>query len=64
MSFKRKGTVDWTPIYLLLVIAIAAVLLITFVKPMFSGASSAASKNFGQVKSLVGSSAQLIALVT
>jgi len=36
---------EWAPLYLLVVLAIAAILLVTFVKPMFRNAAVAAEQN-------------------
>lgn len=36
---------EWAPLYLLVVLAIAAILLVTFVKPMFRTAAVAAETN-------------------
>ena len=46
MSFfrKRRGS-EWAPLYLVIVMAIAAVLIITLVKPMFRTASATAAEN-------------------
>ena len=44
---------DWTPIYMLIVVIIAAILIITLVKPLFRGAADAASQNLGAASNLV-----------
>ncbi len=36
---------DWTPIYMLIVVIIAAIILISVVKPMFSDAARSAGSN-------------------
>ncbi len=38
-----KGDMNWTPIYLLILAVIAAILLISVIKPMFQQAVSSAS---------------------
>ncbi|MDP2717716.1 MAG: hypothetical protein Q8P02_03155 [Candidatus Micrarchaeota archaeon] len=45
-----RGSSEWGPIYMLVVLAIAAVLLVTFVKPLFSSASSTAQSVSGAAK--------------
>ena len=37
---SERGDVNWTPIYLLILAAIAAILLISVIKPMFQSAVS------------------------
>ena len=39
----NRGDVNWTPIYLLILAAIAVILLISVIKPMFQSAVSSAS---------------------
>ncbi len=41
---------EWAPLYLLVVLAIAAILLVTFVKPMFRTAAVAAEQNADAAK--------------
>lgn len=41
---------EWAPLYLLVVLAIAAILLVTFVKPMFRQAAVTADENTKQAK--------------
>ena len=40
LGLTRKGDVNWTVIYLLILAAIAVILLISVLKPMFMSASS------------------------
>jgi len=42
---KKLKAQGWTPIYLIIVIIIAVILLVTFVKPLFQQASGAAGEN-------------------
>jgi len=49
---KRKGSSEWTPIYLLIVMIIAAVLIFVFIKPMFKQASQTASENLGEARTI------------
>jgi len=39
----NRGDVNWTPIYLLILAAIAMILLISVIKPMFQSAMASAS---------------------
>ncbi len=57
-----RGSSEWGPIYMLVVLAIAAVLLVTFIKPLFSSASSTASSVAGQAKDAAQSALWLLAL--
>lgn len=43
MSRGRKSQ-NWTPIYMIIVIIIAVILLVTFVKPLFNQAGGVASQ--------------------
>ncbi|MBI5229313.1 hypothetical protein HY991_04330 [Candidatus Micrarchaeota archaeon] len=43
----KRGS-EWTPIYMLLVIIIAAVLIITLIKPALQYAAAQASENLGE----------------
>ena len=38
----RRGDVNWTPIYILILAVIAVILLISVIKPMFQGALASA----------------------
>jgi len=40
---NSKGDVNWTPIYLLILAAIAVILLISVIKPLFQSAVAGAS---------------------
>ncbi|MEK6923988.1 MAG: hypothetical protein AABW54_01995 [Candidatus Micrarchaeota archaeon] len=40
----KRGS-DWSPIYMLLVVIIAAILIITLIKPAFQSAAGTASGN-------------------
>lgn len=39
----KKGDVNWTPIYLIILAAIALILLVSVVKPMFQSALQGAA---------------------
>lgn len=52
---KRRRASEWAPIYLVLVVAIALVLLITLVKPMFRGAQASASSNLDTAQTIAKS---------
>jgi type II secretory pathway component PulF len=49
-----KKAQSWTPIYLLIVAAIAIILIITFVKPLFQQASSTAAETSQSAKTVIG----------
>ncbi|GEM_PF-2104360 len=51
---------EWAPLYLLVVLAIAAILLVTFVKPMFRQASVQAEKNAEEARDVAKSLAPLL----
>lgn len=55
-----KGSTEWTPMYLLIVLAIAAVLLITFVKPLFRQASVASDLNAQDARRALGAISFLV----
>lgn len=38
---------DWTPIYMLIVVIIAAIVILAIVKPLFRGAAETAGQNLG-----------------
>jgi hypothetical protein len=50
---KFKGATEWTPIYMLIVMVIAAILIITLAKPILGNAANVASGNLEESKSLV-----------
>lgn len=39
----KKGAAEWTPIYMLVVMIIAAILIVTLIKPMFRRAAASTS---------------------
>ncbi len=41
----KRGSTEWTPIYLVIVAAIALILIITFVKPLLQQSAGAAESN-------------------
>ncbi len=51
---------EWAPLYLLVVLAIAAILLVTFVKPMFRQAAVSAEETSQQAKDAAKSFALLL----
>lgn len=55
----RRGQ-GWTPIYLLIVLIIAAVLIITLVKPLFRQASLSAEENIGEAAGIAKSASLLV----
>ncbi len=48
-----KGS-EWTPIYLMIVLIIAAILLVEVIKPVMKQAASTASSNLAQSNNLIG----------
>ncbi|MFH0835603.1 MAG: hypothetical protein V1834_00380 [Candidatus Micrarchaeota archaeon] len=46
----RKGDTNWTPIYLVLVIAIALILIVTFIKPLFKSAGESSAENLAEAR--------------
>ncbi len=59
---ERKGQ-GWTPIYLLIVMIIAAVLIITLIKPMFRQAAMSAEENIGEAASVAKTASLLVRFV-
>ncbi len=51
---KFKGSTEWTPIYMLIVFVIAAVLIFTLVKPLLRNASDAAGGNLQEARTIAG----------
>ncbi|MFH1199690.1 MAG: hypothetical protein V1708_01340 [Candidatus Micrarchaeota archaeon] len=47
MARKLRGSTEWTPIYMLIVLVIAAILIFTLAKPMMRSAGTVASQNLG-----------------
>jgi uncharacterized membrane protein len=60
MALKKRKGQSWTPIYLLIVMIIAAVLIITLVKPLFRQAAISAEENV-DTASEIAKSASLLA---
>ncbi len=57
-----RGT-EWAPLYLLVVLAIAAILLVTFVKPLFRQAAVTADDNTKAAKDAAKSAMPLLAFL-
>ncbi len=57
---KHKGSAEWTPIYMMIVMVIAAILIYTLVKPMMSRASEVASGNLEESGGLLKTALFLI----
>lgn len=51
----KRGS-DWSPIYMLLVVVIVAIVLITVMKPIFQSAGNTAASNAQQAKTVAGGS--------
>lgn len=60
MNRKFRGSTEWTPIYMLIVMVIAAVLIYTLVKPILSRASDVAVGNLEESRSLVSTAVMLL----
>ncbi len=56
----KKGASDWGTIYLLVVVAIAAVLIVTFVKPLFKSAGESAEENLDTARNVAGAALFLL----
>lgn len=50
-----KRGADWSPVYMIIVVIIAAVLVFTLIKPIFQGASSTASGNLDAARKVAAS---------
>lgn len=59
----RRGAAEWTPIYLLLVIIIAAVLVITFIKPLFRQAALQASETLEEAETVAKTASLFVKIV-
>ncbi|HLC48478.1 MAG TPA: hypothetical protein VJI13_05370 [Candidatus Norongarragalinales archaeon] len=57
---KLKGASDWTPIYMLIVMVIAAILIYTLIKPILNRASDAASGNLEESRNLINTASFLL----
>ena len=44
---------DWSGVYMVIVVIIAAVLVVTLIKPLFQGAAATSSQNMGYANGLV-----------
>lgn len=53
---KRKGSDSWTPIYMLIVLAIAVLILIQVVKPLLRQSQAQAQNNLGNANNAIVSS--------
>lgn len=59
----RRGNSEWSSIYLLVVVAIAAVLLVTFVKPLFKSAQEQTEDVVDAAKTVAGAALFSLTLV-
>ena len=57
-----KGAAEWTPIYMLIVIIIAAVLIYTLIKPTFQAAANVATGNLEESKTAIRTASYLLGL--
>ena len=63
MFGKKRGSTEWTPIYLIIVLAIAVVLLLTFVKPLMNQASTTAGSNVGEARAFGSTAVNALKLI-
>ncbi|MDP3742702.1 MAG: hypothetical protein Q8R15_05285 [Candidatus Micrarchaeota archaeon] len=49
---KRRGASEWSSIYMLVVVVIAAILLFTLIKPTLKAAGQAATANTQEARSI------------
>jgi len=59
-AFAMKRGSDWSPIYMLIVVVIAAILIITLIKPIFQQSAVTASQNIGQANQVARSAVLLL----
>ncbi|MCX6767544.1 MAG: hypothetical protein NTY90_02320 [Candidatus Micrarchaeota archaeon] len=52
MLLKRRRGSEWTPIYMLIVMIIAAIIVIKLIKPVFQQTSIAASESLEEAKTV------------
>ncbi|MFH1107242.1 MAG: hypothetical protein V1787_05080 [Candidatus Micrarchaeota archaeon] len=57
---RLKGSTEWTPIYMLVVLVIAAILIITLIKPIIRAGGDAASQNLEDSRTLAQSALFLL----
>ncbi len=62
-SRARRGASEWTPIYLLLVMIIAAILVITLVKPLFRQAAEQSRETLEEAETIARTASLLARLV-
>jgi hypothetical protein len=55
-----KGAAEWTPIYMLIVMIIAAILIYTLIKPIMQGASQVASSNLEESNAVIKNAITII----
>jgi len=56
----KKGSTEWTPIYLVIVAIIAIILLLAFVKPLLRQSAEAATEQTEAAKSVAGAALFLL----
>ncbi len=57
---KRRGSTEWTPIYMLIVLVIAAILILTLAKPLIRQAGNVASGNLQEARTVAKSALFLL----
>lgn len=58
----KRGS-DWSPIYMLLVVAIVAILIITLIKPVFQNAAEASTSTTNAARNVAAGALFLSGLV-
>lgn len=58
----KRGS-DWSPVYMLLVVVIAAILIITLIKPIFANTAGSAGSNLDAAKKVAAGGLFLGSLV-
>ena len=57
---KRRGSTEWTPIYMLIVLIIAAILIFTLAKPLIRQAGNVAGSNLQEARTIAKSALFLL----
>ncbi len=59
---RSRGASEWTPIYLLLVMIIAAILVVTLIKPLFRQAALQSSETLQEAQTIAGTASLFVKL--
>ncbi len=57
---KRRGSTEWTPIYMVIVLVIAAILVLTLVTPLIRQAGNVAGSNLEEARTVAKSALFLL----